>query len=254
MLNIPTLGLVPMTTKRNGMIMALLAVSILSVPVMFADALEDYLDVNSAKEIKVKTSPGFIEELKIKLDTSIPETGAFGYGMMAGNGQLIVATTHAGVYDSEAQTAPTIPVPPANAFSPKAVICDAADPGCGSEWHSHAVILTPNPGCVDNSVDMGVTKNANGDSIKRLSWQEPADKTEIKGKKHGELKIKDAPTGKIVYTNSLEDKDRNFKFNHYSGGPIVSFTIDIRNGAVCVDNIQAVGNIPLDHIEYKLKN
>jgi hypothetical protein len=255
-LNFPNLGFLSMTKTRSGMIMALLAISVLSVPILFADALADFLDVTSAKEIKVKVTPDTVKELKIKTDSSIPvdgSGGAFGYGMISANGNLKVATTHGGVYDSDAQTAPTLI--PVAVFSPKAQICAAADPGCEPVWHTHAVELTSSAECIDLSVDMGVVKNpAPGTAVGKISWQDVADKTEIKGKNNGELKIKDSPLGIHTWMDSLTDSPHDFDFDDYVGGPIVSFTIDIRGSSVCIDNIQAVGTIPLAETQYKLKN
>jgi hypothetical protein len=103
---------------------ALVAASLLGAmgfaPIV-ASALEDYLTIDKAVVVFNPRN----DNMLVGIDTAgkIPRTGAFGYGIITNDGNaLTVATTHAGVLDSELQKG--------NKDSPR--------------WHNHFVQLNNN--------------------------------------------------------------------------------------------------------------
>jgi len=140
MLNIPSLGLVPMTkTILLGATIAAVAVMMFASPVL-ADAVSSFFAV-------AKTHKKTIDATIIS-SADITETGAYGYGVItnAGLEAILVSTTHGGIQDSIAQT-------------------DAND----ASFHNHYVALT------DNSEDA----KCPGLEVVDITWDAPGSVTVI---------------------------------------------------------------------------
>jgi len=117
-------------------------------------------------EIKVKN--GEIDKLKFHLDDKVEKPTFGGYAIFTTGGEIVAYTSHATVYDSTSQTAPTsdeilIQV------GAIAAVCDSED-ACGGEWHSHLVVADfANPYCETAA-------------ISELSFNEPASNVKADGK------------------------------------------------------------------------
>ena len=133
MLNIPSLGFVPMNTKiLFGLtLVAVLAMAVASPAV--ADA------VTGIKKTEIKVKNGEIDKLKFHLDDKVEKPTFGGYAIFTTDGAVVAFTQHAGVYDSTAQTAPTSDQV-AIQVGAIAAVCTVDDIACGDEWHSHLVV------------------------------------------------------------------------------------------------------------------
>jgi len=145
---------------------------------------------------------------KAKIDTTgkIPKKGAaLGYGILTTGGDIIVATTHPGVLDSETQKG--------DLMSPK--------------WHNHyATVGDTVSGC------------PSGVQVLNLSYESPG-KVKVKGDK---IEIKDVPLGTIVTHFGLAPNSlTSFTTGTYDDA-VASFglsTLSDATGltAVCVDGL-----------------
>jgi len=178
--------------------------------------LPGYLTADKA-EIETKTDKN---EVKLKfhaLDT-IPTAGFFGYGILPAfpttpTGTLLIATTHAGVLDSQDQVTKDDPV-----------------------WHTHYVDLVSDPGtCPD-----GLSVDAS-----RLTFTSPGE-VKLKDKK---LEIKKAPLTDYRDVNFFGGTLQHYSLGDLDHiGTVVSFTLSVPSwtdmpagipAAVCVNDIQA---------------
>lgn len=89
--------------QKNLMILVAVAAAVLGTPVA-ASAAFDFLNIRVAI---VNTNAEKVTGGQITADAFIPQRGqadfAFGYGIITGEGTVIVSTTHAGVLDSKLQ-------------------------------------------------------------------------------------------------------------------------------------------------------
>lgn len=234
-------------TMNNKTAWAVTIAAILSVAaitsVTAADALGTFLFI---EEAEVELNDSKIKEVEIETDSKIAkdgDDGAFGYGILDTTGSFaLVATTHRGVFDSNVQDGPA---------GTTVAICtpEQLDDGlCGPEWHTHYVELGTDGVCVDNTVDMDVTKNPDGLYVSRITFEEPSEKIKVK---KDEIKIKDVQKYG-TFTNSLNGTTQSFAFGDYDG-LMVSFALDVRGGNVCVDFVQPV-ILPEKTVEFKLDN
>jgi len=163
MLNISSLGLVPMNTKiLFGLtLVAVLAMAVASPAV--ADA------VTGIKKTEIKVKNGEIDKLKFHLDDKVEKPTFGGYAIFTTDGAVVAFTQHAGVYDSTSQTAPTSDQIDIQVGA-IAAVCNVDDVACGDEWHSHLVVPD-----VDNSY-------CDFAAISELTFNEPADKVKAGGK------------------------------------------------------------------------
>ncbi len=113
------------------------------------------------EKAKVDATPTEIKKAKIDTTGKIPTKGGFvGYGIVTTGADIIVATTHAGVLDSELQKG--------DPMSPK--------------WHNHYVTLGPSTGCTS------------GTEVLNISYESPG-KVKVKGDK---IEIKGVPLGTAI--------------------------------------------------------
>jgi len=193
-------------------IAAVFAVSMLALPLGLADAAGHFLIIESAS---VTATPTEISKAVIDTAGKIPKKDAFvGYGVVTSSfpvdfpvspADIVVATIHTGVLDSEKQ---------------KGKISSSA-------WHNHYVKIGAGPaGC------------ASGIQVLDISHGSPG-KVKIKGDK---IEIKDVPLGTIGAQFGLAPNlSTSFTTGTYAG-LVASFTLsglaDPTYGvAVCVDNL-----------------
>lgn len=206
MLNIPYLGLVPMTQtitpkKILGIsIAAILAVGLAGSP-LYADAIGDLL------ETEVTIAGDNYDRIVFTTADKIPKKGEFGGFAIVTEGHVIAVTDHGGFYDSEAQKAPKLP--PTLPLSPTAAVCADGDKGCNSKWHTHLVEPKGSALC------------ATGLAIGALSFEEPSEKVQIKAKS---IILKNIALGTDSFTESLTNAPKDFT----AGLPVDS---DVVSGA-----------------------
>ena len=210
MLNIPCLGLIPMNTKR---LLGISLAAAFAISFLGSAYASGYLTIESAS---VNATPDEIKKAKINTGDKIPKKDAFvGYGVVTSSfssdfpevpADVVVATTHPGVLDSEKQKG--------DIMSPK--------------WHNHYVkIGTGDAGC------------ASGIQVLDISFESPG-----KVRVHGDsITLRNVPIGDVdahfgLAPNSLT----SFSTGEYAGA-VASFTLsgitDEETGllAVCVDNL-----------------
>lgn len=226
MLNIPSLELVPMITKKlmGISLAAVFAIAMIASPIG-VDAAGSFLDV---KKAKVVTDSSELEKAKFSTKGQIPTDGsggAFGFGVITGAGleAISVTTTHAGVLDSEAQLG--------NANNPV--------------FHNHYVAL-------QDSQTVGTTY-CPGFEVRDITWQEPGD-VDVDDKK---ANMEDVPYY-FAGTHSLSGAPINFLADE-NVGMAVSFTIDpvdatgttnaVDIQAVCINDVA-----PATKLQVKEKN
>lgn len=125
--------------------------------------------ITGIKKTEIKVKNDEIKKLKFHLDDKV-ETPTFGgYAIFTTEGAVIAYTQHAGVYDSTSQTAPTSDQV-AIQVGAIAAVCTVNDVACGGEWHSHLVV----PDLDSEFCDFA--------AISELTFNEPANKVEAKGK------------------------------------------------------------------------
>jgi hypothetical protein len=163
MLNISSLGLIPMNTK---ILLGLTLIAVLAMTVA-SPAIADA--VTGIKKTEIKVKHGEIDKLKFHLDDKIEKPTFDGYAIFTDEGAVVAFTQHAGVYDSTSQTAPTSDQV-AIQVGAIAAVCTVDDITCGDEWHSHLVVPDVNSSYCDFA------------AISELTFNEPANKVKAKGK------------------------------------------------------------------------
>lgn len=209
MLKFPSLVLVPMT---KTVLLGLTLMTVLAMTVVFPAVAEAITEI---KKTEVKVKKGDLKKLKFKLQDKVP-TGAFGgYAILTDasptaeyDGTAIAITSHAGFYDSERQSPPTLP--PIIQFGGPAALCAAGDSGCGGEWHVHVVEAVANTGC------------ASGLQVGELTFDDPSEKLKIKAKA---LVAKKIELGKEVYTAALAGGDNIFDAGTIPGTDGLAFDL-----------------------------
>jgi hypothetical protein len=194
--------------------------TVIAAPVL-ATTIESFLVIESA-EVNVDD-----DELEAELTTEgvIPTNGtegAFGYGILTDDGDaILVATTHAGVLDSEEQN----------------YILDPT-------WHNHFVTL--NEDIEQCSPDPGV-----GD----ITWQSPGE-VEIDD---NNAEISDVPTDEFEGWHSITGEELSMTLGE-DVSDVVSFRLDPvfdeENGlqAVCVTDITPAESIDAPQLERELSS
>ncbi|MGI9567094.1 MAG: hypothetical protein ACR2LL_08800 [Nitrosopumilus sp.] len=185
-----------------------LTLTMTSIGTALANAVDPFLEISKA-EIEVDD-----EELEAELETHgiIPTDGtggAFGYGVITGAGleAIIVATSHPGVLDSDAQEYILDPV-----------------------MHSHFVALQDS--------QTGGTGLCPGPEVRDITWEEPAE-VDVSG---DEIEIEEVPTDGFSGTHSITGDPVSFNMGTDVGN-VVSFRLapvfNAANGlqAVCVNII-----------------
>jgi hypothetical protein len=182
-----------------------------AAPVL-ATTVEDFLIIERARVTvdNDELSARLITEGVIPTDGS---GGAFGYGILTNDGDaILVATTHAGVLDSEEQN----------------YILDPT-------WHNHLVTLGDVAECEG---DQGVVD---------ITWQSPG---EVRINDNG-ARISDVPTDEFEGWHSITGEDLSMTLGEDVSN-VVSFKLrpvfDEHNGlqAVCVTDIRSAGDIDVN--------
>lgn len=229
MLNIPCLGLVPMTYTNSKKILtislaAIFGIAMIASPIG-AEAMGSFLDV---KKADIKTDSSEVEKAKFNAKAHIPTDGtggAFGYGYVSSlNGleAVAVTTTHGGIKDSIAQE-------------------NAADP----VFHNHYVALTDsNPLCDELAVV-------------DITFEEPGD-VDVSKKK---ANMEDVPyyfagthslSGAPITFNSDGDVVLAVSFTigpvDSSGNPTLNPALIIAGGAVCINDVTPVDNLKVKEV------
>jgi hypothetical protein len=166
MLNIPSLGIVPMNTK---ILFGLTLVAVLAMAVA-SPAVADAITGIKKTEIKVKNDE--IKKLKFQLDDKVPKHPFGGYALFTDDGSVIAITSHEGFFDSTGQQAPTTSQV-ALQVGAIAAVCNVTDVACGNEWHAH--LVNPEPETLCDEVG-GIAK------VGELTYNQPTDKLKIAGK------------------------------------------------------------------------
>ena len=140
MLNIPSLGIVPMNTK---ILLGLTLVAVLAMTIA-SPAVADAITGIKKTDVKVKNDE--ISKLKFHLEDKVPKSPFGGYALFTDAGHVIAITSHQGFFDSVGQQAPTT-AQVANQVGAIAAICNVTDVACGNEWHAHLVSPVDSPLC-----------------------------------------------------------------------------------------------------------
>ena len=167
-----------------------------------------YLTIESASVSATATE---ITKAKINTGDKIPTKGeaALGYGIVTSGTDLVVATTHAGVLDSEEQKGdPTSP-----------------------KWHNHYVKLAPDAACVS-------PVNPSGLRVVDISYESPG-KVHVKSDK---IELKDVPLGVIPTHIGIAPNAVSVATTGTYVGAVASFTLSVipdptYGVGVCVDNL-----------------
>jgi len=215
MLNIQSLGLVPINTKT---ILGISLAAVFAISLLGSAYATGYLTIESAS---VTATPTEITKAKIYTGEKIPKKGEalFGYGIVTSGTDLVVATTHAGVLDSQKQKG--------DPMSPK--------------WHNHYVKLAEDVGCEDP------VTNPLGLRVVDISYESPG-KVNVKGDK---IELKDVPLGTDIPTHiGIAPNAVSAATTGTYGGAVTSFELrgiaDPTYGigvcvcvcvCVCVDNL-----------------
>ena len=170
---------------------AVLAVTLISTPV--ADAITELFKTRLVIE-----DDDEYEKIVFKLASAVPLSGEFGGYAVFTDGHVIAVTSHAPFYDSEAQVAPTLPE--VISFPGPAALCNAADPGCGPEWHTHLV----HP--IDALDDMGNPICA-FKAVGALTFEEPSDEVKIRAMK---IVLKEIEMEEDDFTDAVSGDEMNF--------------------------------------------
>ena len=123
---VSNLKLVPMT---KTVLLGLTLAAILTMAIAFP-AIADAITPIKQTEIKVKKDE--ISKLRFQLEGNVEEQPFGGYAIFTQDGSVVAITSHAGFYDSETQTAPTVDQV-ALQFDGPAAVCNVTDVACGNE-------------------------------------------------------------------------------------------------------------------------
>ncbi len=167
-------------------IAALFAVGLAGSP-LYAEAIGDLI------ETKVALAGDNYDRIVFTTADKIPKKGEFGGFAILTEGHVIAVTDHKGFYDSEAQKAPKLP--PVLPLSDTAAVCDAADKGCNSKWHTHLVEPAESTLC------------ATGLKVGALSFEEPSEKVKIKAKS---IVLRNIALGTNSFTESISNAPKDF--------------------------------------------
>src|ERR671915_745190 len=193
--------------------------TVIAAPVL-ATTIESFLVIESA-EVNVDD-----DELEAELTTEgvIPTNGtegALGYGILTDDGDaILVATTHAGVLDSEEQN----------------YILDPT-------WHNHFVTLGDVEQCKENP------------GVVDITWQSPGE-VEVDD---NNAEISDVPTDEFEGWHSITGEELSMTLGE-DVSDVVSFRLDPvfdeENGlqAVCVTDITPAENIDAPQLERELSS
>ena len=165
-----------------------------------ADAMGSYLSID---KLKIDMNSDEIKKAEIKPDGNIPSTADaswYGYAVLTNHGDVLAATTHTGLCDSEVQTDVRGSVP-------------SLGDDCSGDWHIHMVTLAENADCVTED-------NANGLAVGRISYEENG---ELKVKKN-KVEFKDASRDTLIFKNVIGADPEEFKLGQ-PDGVVASFEI-----------------------------
>lgn len=187
MLNIPCLGLVPMTRTKTILGISITAlIAVMVIPVMAADTDP----ITPLKKTELSIHDDEYKKIKFKTDGKVNTGNVFGGYAIVTAGDVIAVTSHPGFYDSEVQDAPSEGPAVIDPFDGVAQVCTPTDSGCGAEWHGHLVKGVPDARC------------ALGVAIGDLTFKEPNHKTkekmkdlELKGIQFGDQNLVGAASG-----------------------------------------------------------
>ena len=204
MLNIPCLGLVPMTKTNTKKILTISLATVFGIAMIASpigvDAMGSYLSID---KLKIEMNSDEIEKAVIKTDGKIPSTvdaSWYGYVVLTNHGDVLAATTHDGFCDSEVQTT-------------KANVPSLGGADCTGDWHIHMVTLAENDNCITED-------NANGLAVGRISYEENGE-LEIKNKK---VEFEDASRDALNLKNVVGSDPEEFLLGQ-PDGVVASFNI-----------------------------
>lgn len=123
--------------------------------------------ITEIKKTEVKVKKGEISKLRFQLEGNVETQPFGGYAILTDAGTAIAITSHAGFYDSEKQTEPT--VTPIIQFDGPGALCASTDGECGAEWHAHVVVPATDARCATNL------------KVGDLTWDDPSDRLNVAG-------------------------------------------------------------------------
>jgi hypothetical protein len=168
----------------------------------YSENYDSFLDIQNA-DIGIKGD--VIKKIFIETRDEIPQDGsegAFGYGVILSDGNVIVTTTHAGVLDSKLQV-------------------DINDP----VFHNHFVELTTNANCTGEGMEPGF-------AIADLTFESPGDV--IIDNNKAILKNLPATSGGITPGSEVE------AVASFILRPLIDLTVAPPAVTVCVEDVQTV--------------
>lgn len=213
MLNIPCLGLVPMTKTRT--IAAISLAGVFAIGMLFSSGFAAGHLPLTIEKYELEWDEFKVKKVKITVDEKIPTSDAFGYGAILKSGTALLTTTHGGLLDSEDQF-------------------DRFDP----VWHNHVVLLTSGD---DETHPCGMETGGPYTEVVDLTNESPGeakikkDKAEIKNAPMGEYSGQLSNTELVL--NAPENTVASFTLNPVDDDGNTEF-VDWTH--VCVENLNAV--------------
>lgn len=196
----------------NKLLLGITLAAVLTLVIAFPTAADA---ITGIKKTTVKLDDDEIKKLRFKLVDKVEETPFGGYAIVtdAAPSETYVATavaitSHAGFYDSEKQSPPTLT--PIIQFPGPAALCAAGDAGCGAEWHVHIVEAVVNTEC------------ASGLQVGELTFDDPSEKLKIKAKA---LVAKGIELGEEDYTAALAGGEKDFDAGAIPGTDGLAFDL-----------------------------
>jgi len=209
--------LVPMT---KTVLLGLTLVAVLTMAIVFP-AVADAITPIKQTEIKVKK--GEISKLRFQLEGNVETQPFGGYAIFTDGGAVVAVTSHAGFYDSETQTAPTVGQTNIQ-FGGPAAVCNVVDVACGNEWHTHLVEPTGSGYC-----DFA--------AVSELTFEQPSDRLNVAG---NNLIARGIALGTSDFTEALGGNIRGFDVGTpLEGGAAFDLNPAVLNGlkAVCIGDV-----------------
>lgn len=211
-------------------LLGLTLAAVLTMAIAFP-AIADAITPIKQTEIKVKKDE--ISKLRFQLEGNVEEQPFGGYAIFTQDGSVVAITSHAGFYDSETQTAPTVDQV-ALQFDGPAAVCNVTDVACGNEWHSHLVEPTTSTYC-----DFA--------AVSELTFEEPSDRLNVAGTN---LIARGISLGESDFTEALGGDFRGFVVGTpLDGGAAFDLNPAIVDGnlkAVCVGDLSEIANLCSD--------
>jgi len=165
--------------------LALSLAAVFTVAIAFPVSAEAILGL---VQTEIKSNDTEITKLRFHATDEIEPSPFGGYAIFTDGGAVIAVTSHAGFYDSEVQTAPTM-AQTAQAFNGPAALCNVADVACGPDWHAHLV----------EPVD---SANCSFKAVGELTWEEPSASTKVAGEN---IILRGITIGDVTLIEALDD-------------------------------------------------